>query len=347
MIVAVDCVLEEVDYQSVAASEVEQRLETDASVEALVIAGPTFVGAAMPDLLGALDRRPVPVLALLDELSQLKFVPTWVDDFAIAPVSAHELKARLARAAQRHARQSDERRKTEVLSAMGSMVGGVAHDVRNRLFGISATIDAFQSHTRNQPDLLPFFEVLHAELSKLGRHLTDLVDYGRASLLQSAPAQLRDAISEAVILAKDLAASSGVTVDAQLPSSLPLLLFDQRRIVQLFHNLLINSIHQAPNGRIALEISFERGAERLLVTARLRDDGRGLPAGELETLFDPRFSRRAGGIGLGLAIARRIAEAHGGAVRADQSPSGGTVITVQLSLAEAGVATQRARPAST
>jgi signal transduction histidine kinase len=332
-IVAVDCVLDVSSSISAVASDAEQLIARE-DVGGVVLAISAFTDPGISGIRDVIAARAIPAIAMLDELAQLALVPIWVDDFVVLPVADAVLLTRVERAARRTAVRLDERRRSEVLSAMGAVVGGVAHDVRNRLFGISATIDAFQSHTRNRPELSPFFDVLHDELSRLGRHLTELLDYGRASALELKPGHLRDAVWEAVALGQDLASSAGTTVEVRVPSQLPSLLFDHRRIVQLFHNVLVNAVQHAPKGRVHLEISMELQGSKRVVVGRVHDNGIGFPPTEISRLFEPYFTRRSGGIGLGLAIVRRVAEAHGGAVRAENRPEGGALITIVLPLTE-------------
>jgi len=110
---------------------------------------------------------------------------------------------------------------------------------------------------------------------------------------------------------------------------LPPLALDAGRMEQVLENLLANAVQHAPCGtcvRLAARLAEGEGAVELCV----EDEGPGIETADLERLFEPFFSRRKGGTGLGLPIVQRIVEAHGGVVRAANRPQGGAIFTVTL-----------------
>jgi signal transduction histidine kinase len=104
---------------------------------------------------------------------------------------------------------------------------------------------------------------------------------------------------------------------------------------QVLENLVANAVHHAPRGT-AVHVTVELTDGERAVAFRVEDEGPGIAPADLERLFEPFFSRRDGGTGLGLPIVHRIVDAHGGMVRAANRPTGGAVFTCHPPLARAG-----------
>jgi signal transduction histidine kinase len=115
---------------------------------------------------------------------------------------------------------------------------------------------------------------------------------------------------------------------------------------QVLENLLANAVHHAPRGT-SVRLTVDLADNGRAVSFRVEDDGPGVASADLERLFEPFFTRRQGGTGLGLPIVQRIVEAHGGVVRAANRPQGGAVFTVTLPVPTPEVVSAlRDRPAS-
>jgi len=214
-------------------------------------------------------------------------------------------------------RMQETLRRGETLSAMGNLVAGVAHEVRNPLFGISATLDAYAAEL-SRPGYEEFASALRSEVARLTVLMHELLQYGRPAELQVAPALLRDVVASAI---------KGPRVENAVPASLPPLLLDASRMRQVFENLIDNSMQLAPpNGTIRISASVDGDA----VLCRIEDDGPGFADADLDRVFEPFFTRRHGGTGLGLSIVQRIVAEHGGRVTAANREGGGAVVTIQL-----------------
>jgi PAS domain S-box-containing protein len=225
----------------------------------------------------------------------------------------------------------DSLRKSETMSAMGGLVAGVAHEVRNPLFGISATLDAFESRFRNRTEYRRYFEILKERVQRLNELMQQLLDYGKPIRLDLADICLRKVAREAIQACAPLAAAAGVDVVAKLAPDLPPLMGDRMRIFQVFENLLENAIQHSPrDGRVVVRVGGT-GDGRLRFS--IEDSGPGFRPEDLDRIFEPFFSRRRGGTGLGLSIVQRIVEQHEGEICAANRPEGGAVMSVTLPLA--------------
>lgn len=231
-------------------------------------------------------------------------------------------------------RLQESLRRSETMSAMGALVAGVAHEVRNPLFGISATLDAFESRFGGKKDFRRYFDVLQGEVRRLSELMHQLLDYGKPARLDLAEMPADEILVQACAACGPLAERAGVTVVPEVGGGLPLVQVDRGRISQVFLNLLENAIQHSPRGgSVVLRAETVQGdADRQGVRFVVEDSGPGFLPGDLHHVFEPFFTRRRGGTGLGLSIVQRIVEQHGGEVAASNRPGGGASIQVLLPL---------------
>jgi PAS domain S-box-containing protein len=244
---------------------------------------------------------------------------------AAAIVIAHDVTAVV--------RLQDSVRRNEAMAAMGALVAGVAHEVRNPLFSMTATLDAFEARQGAEQAGQRHIRVLRTQLGRLQQLMRELLDYGRPPQLAIAPIVFDDVARQALDESALVARERCVTVSYVPDPALPAIRADRDRLVQVYVNLLTNAIHHSPQGTGVIMRArrvAENGGEWLEAT--VEDSGSGFRAEDLPRVFEPFFSRRAGGTGLGLALVQRIVEQHGGAVAAGNRPVGGAQVTVRLPL---------------
>jgi signal transduction histidine kinase len=225
-------------------------------------------------------------------------------------------------------------RRARTLEAMGSLVAGVAHEVRNPLFSISATVDALESELAAHSDFPESAALLRSQVNRLSQLMRDLLDYGRPAELQRGNVRLADVARRAVRTCANLVRDKEVRVEEQFGDELPLLLIDGGQVEQALQNLLANAIQHAPAGSVVrlTGVLDTSGAEPRACCC-VEDEGPGIPTDSLPRVFEPFFSRRKGGTGLGLSIVHRVAEAHGGDVKAENREGRGARFTLMLPVA--------------
>ena len=213
---------------------------------------------------------------------------------------------------------------------MGALVAGVAHEVRNPLFGITATVDALEARAGLDGPYAPYLRVLHEQAGRLARLMVDLLEYGRLHELKPEMVSTAEAVEDARQQCAGLAHERGIAVVSHVASQAVLHL-DLERVSRALRNLIENAIQFSPPGESVVvetrEIHDDRGD---WLVYDVRDHGPGFREEDLGQVLEPFFSRRRGGTGLGLSIARRIAEEHGGTVQASNRPGGGAVVTLRL-----------------
>jgi signal transduction histidine kinase len=225
------------------------------------------------------------------------------------------LTLNLARTVTRQKLERDrlqtELRRSERLAALGKLLAGVAHEVRNPLAGIRSTAQLWQRGIG--PDAESFDDLL-SEVDRLDGIVERLLHFSRADAQEMFPSDLNALAVEAARLASPLAEGHGVRIETHLGPSLPPALMAPPAVLQILRNLTTNAIQAMPDGGL-LRISTRLDPTTRRVELEVSDTGHGLEPEALAHLFEPFFTTKSNGTGLGLAIAREIALAHRGELR--------------------------------
>lgn len=249
---------------------------------------------------------------------------------ALALVLTFGLAAQLRREAAERDRLQDELRRSERLAAMGKLLAGVAHEVRNPLAGIRAIAQLWRRGLGFNDE---GFDRLTEEVDRLEGIVSRLLHFGRAELQEHSPEDLNAVVLQSVRLVEDLARKHHVEILLELAPDLPMVPMASAAILQIFRNLTVNAIQMMPDGGwLKLSTHYNRPARS--VEARVRDTGPGLPPEARSHLFEPFFTTKPEGTGLGLATAREIALAHRGDLLAEApgKTGGGAVFLLTLPL---------------
>ena len=233
------------------------------------------------------------------------------------------------------ARMEESLRRSERMSSVGALVAGVAHEVRNPLFGISATLDAFEArfgdafeaHITDQ--FRRYTSALREQLQRMNELMYDLLELGRPASSVLTPGPLAPVIASAVSSVRMLAQHTAVAVETRLSPDLTNVPMDQTRLLQVFENLLRNAIQHSSAGGV-VEMSAAYDAESESVVVLVEDRGTGFRDEDLPRLFEPFFTRRRGGTGLGLSLVQRIVDDHHGHIEIRNREGGGASVRVSL-----------------
>jgi PAS domain S-box-containing protein len=224
----------------------------------------------------------------------------------------------------------DALRRSERMSAMGSLVAGVAHEVRNPLFGIAAALDAFEAEFGSGPEQAEYIEVLRNDVGRLNRLMQDLLDYGSPHGIVRRTQSLRPVIAETLRVCAPRAKEKQIEIRQEVDAALPDASFDADRLLQVFKNVVENAIDFSSPGSDVTIRGIGDGNGTLILT--VADHGPGFPHADLAHVFEPFFSRRPGGSGLGLAIAQKIVTEHEGTIAAMNGEGGGGMVEIRLPL---------------
>jgi PAS domain S-box-containing protein len=221
----------------------------------------------------------------------------------------------------------------EQMAALGAVTAGVAHEVRNPLFAISASMDALRVMLAQKPEVHKLLDVAGGEVRRLSELLEDLLEYGKPSAPAARESELRAVLAAAVAGRQAQAVSSRVRIVlGDGAESLPVRL-DEGRMRRVFENAIDNAVQHSPvGGEIRIEAERIEEPGGLWARCRVLDEGQGIAAYDLPHLFEPFFTRRRGGTGLGLSIAQKIVREHGGRIRIGNRPVAGAELIVDLPL---------------
>jgi len=224
-------------------------------------------------------------------------------------------------------------RQSKLMSLLGSVVAGVAHEVRNPLFGISSILDAFEKRFSDRVEYQRYTDVLRSEIGRLTILMEELLEYGKPFLGELYPASLEEIISRSIRACLPAAEVAQVTLVNNVHEALPRIMVDRRRLSTVFINLIENAIQHSPsNGRVTVEASLTSEGNQQWIDCVINDLGPGIQDEDLAKIFEPFFSKRRGGTGLGLAIAQKTMEAHGGKLLASNNPEGGACMIARFPL---------------
>ena len=275
-----------------------------------------------------------------------------------------DLASAVNQMAARLAQYETETRQSERLRTLGTLGGGIAHQIRNAATGCRIALDLHKrdchlAAQKNATEGVPYSangnadEPLHVatrQLELIESHIRRFLTLGRASTNKHLPLDLNEVLDEAIELVEPTAANIGVRIERQLSSAPLMASGDRESLVQMFVNLLTNAAEAAAHARVTATAG-RSPAEELAVSIRATrigsrceiaviDPGPGPSPAIQSRLFEPFATDKPGGTGLGLVVARQIAEDHGGSIRWDRErdPEGERtrfLVTLPIEIGEA------------
>ena len=217
----------------------------------------------------------------------------------------------------------------ERLAVLGQLAGGVGHELRNPL-GVIKNSAYFLNMTLTEADekTKKHLALIDRETEKADKIISDLLDFSRLKSPNRSSVKINRLIRQTLA---DFPTPPEVRVTCRLASHLPPLLLDQTQIGQVFANIVSNALEAMPQGgRLRVETKMEDDS----VMVSFTDTGGGIPKENLEKIFQPLFTTKVKGIGLGLAISKKLVEAHGGKIWAESNGERGSTFHVNLPLPE-------------
>jgi signal transduction histidine kinase len=254
--------------------------------------------------------------------------------------SHHELEGRVAERTGELETALGELRETqeslvrkEKLAMLGLLAGGVGHELRNPLGVMTNAIYYLGAVLKDAPaEIREYLDILRTQIKLSEKIVGDLLDFARIRPPQFESLSVKQIVDEQLERAGPL---GGVNVKHDFPPDLPFVRVDRVQIGQVVLNLITNAL-QAMDGNGASLTFRGRHAGAGFVRLDVIDTGTGIAPEQMRRLFEPLFTTKARGIGLGLAVSRNLVQANGGAISADSIPGSGTTMAVSLPAAEAG-----------
>ena len=223
-------------------------------------------------------------------------------------------------------------REVERLATAGELAAGMAHEIRNPLAAILNATALLTEETGLTPDeRASTLAALRTEARRLNRILSDFLQFARPRQARRAPGDIREVVQHvSSLIREDGSHAPRVDVRVAVDPAVPRFAFDRDQVTQVLWNVALNAV-EAMNGRgrLSLEVNRRNGDVALSVS----DTGAGIAAENLPRVFEPFYTGKPNGSGLGLTIAERIVGAHGGRIEIDSELGRGTRVTLLFPLA--------------
>ena len=219
---------------------------------------------------------------------------------------------------------------------LARLLGRLAHEIRNPLSSLDIHVQLLEEDLaklapETKKSLKPRLEIIHGELHRLESIVERFLRLAGPSALDLEPVKIPKIVTHVCELLRAEASMRQIEIVTQIEHSLPPVIADPIRLTQALMNLVINAVQAVEkNGRVQVSATKFTAGDTLVL--QVQDNGPGIPANKLEEVFDPYFTTKPEGIGLGLWIARQIAVAHGGTLRTENAPVGGAIFTLLLPL---------------
>ncbi|MDP6528570.1 MAG: ATP-binding protein [Gemmatimonadota bacterium] len=227
----------------------------------------------------------------------------------------------------------EEVRRADRLAALGRLSAAVAHEIRNPLAGIRTSAEVLLSRLAHSGKDAELASIIVEETDRLDRIVGSLLMFAEPPEPDLEPVDLSSILHRAAHLVGGRAAKRGVTVSVKASPEVPCPLADRDQILQVVLNLTLNGVEASPEGGEVRLLIFDDSTEDLpAVRVVVEDDGPGVPLTIRERVFDPFFSTKSGGTGLGLPVCQHILRRHGGTLRMETSPEGASRATALLPL---------------
>ncbi len=238
-------------------------------------------------------------------------------------------------------RLEEQMRRADRMAALGGLAAGVAHEIRNPLGSIKGLTQLLGEGVGENLPQKRYVETIVKEVDRLNRVVEELLSFARPSRTEAQRSDLNEILDKALSLAKHVKASEKVELEKDYSDELPLVMVDGEKLKQAFLNIILNAFEAMPHGgelKISTIYSSSTigGRRRRLeppgpnIKIELSDTGRGISREEQERIFDPFYTTKEDGSGLGLSITHQIIAAHKGRMDVESKVGKGTTFTVTL-----------------
>lgn len=222
-------------------------------------------------------------------------------------------------------------RRADKLAALGTLAAGVAHEVKNPLHALSLNLHLLTQEVtapeRSDAEVAGYLNILRDEIQRIHRIVENFLRFARPPVPETKPIDLNGTIERVLSLVAFDAAARDVRIQTQLDPGLDSIPADDGQLCQVFLNVAINALQaMQPGGTLTVRTRVDGP----FVESLFKDTGAGIRPEHLPHLFDPYFTTRPGGVGLGLVIAHRIVEGHHGTIDVDSEPGSGTAVVIRL-----------------
>jgi two-component system NtrC family sensor kinase len=215
----------------------------------------------------------------------------------------------------------------ERFSSMGAMAASIAHEIKNPLVPIQTFAHLLPQMYHDAEFREEFSHTVVYEVERINRLVSQMLDLVRKPSYDRAPVDLEELINRLLVIIRPECERHHIRVVVDLPPTLPTITGVAGQLYQAILNVLMNAVQaMGDDGELAITITHEEQ----LITCRIADNGPGVPPDHLARIFEPLFTTKVGGHGLGLALTYQFVRSHGGEIRAECAPGAGLTVIITL-----------------
>ncbi len=232
----------------------------------------------------------------------------------------------------------DDPQRKERIAYMGTFVVTLVHEIKNPLAGIRGSAQLLSKRLEEEEELLPYTHIIVREADRLNSILKGLLDFARPHRLKKKKINIHKVLDDVILLLER--EENAPTIVKQYDPSLPPIKGDEEELIQVFMNIVKNAMEATERKGCPITVAtrmvtefhlIEHGSkEAKFVEVEVEDTGCGIPPEDLENIFNPFFTTKKGGSGLGLPLSYKIIREHGGFLRIESRPRKGTKAHIYL-----------------
>lgn len=213
------------------------------------------------------------------------------------------------------------------MSALGHLSAGLAHEIRNPLASIEGAAGIVQREPENEIRRAEFLGIIQEESRRLNRLVTSFLDFARPRAPELRPTDAGALVNTVLNLVSHTTTRSDITFRTEIATDLKPLRCDAEQLKQVVLNLMLNAVQAMPEGGEVF-VSVKNSREALII--RVKDGGHGIPEKDVDSIYDPFFTTKETGTGLGLPVAYQIIEQHGGELALEENGPSGACFTIRI-----------------
>lgn len=220
--------------------------------------------------------------------------------------------------------KQEEQLRSDKMKMVGELAAGMAHEIRNPLTAIQGFI---QLSKKTGYNIEPWYDVIMGEISRVGELTVEFLQFSKTRATNMKVEKIAHCMARVYSLCKSEAASCGHTIEMDVTDQNIMVLMDPDKIIQVLINLIRNAFQAMEQSG---QVYFQLSREGAMAVIKVRDHGKGIPASEINKIFDPFYTTKEEGTGLGLSLCQKIITDHEGYIKVESEVGSGTVFIVSL-----------------
>lgn len=221
----------------------------------------------------------------------------------------------------------------ERLSLTGKLARTIAHEVRNPLTNLNLALDQLRKEFPEESDSAKLYgDIIERNANRIEQLVSEMLRSSRPKELYLELTEVETLLEDTLKLATDRLRLNQMTLETEYGRHMPRILVDKDKIQIAFLNIIINAIEAMVPGKGVLSVSASQSGR--LLTVAIQDNGKGIDSADVNKLFDPFFSDKQSGMGLGLTSTKNILDSHGAVIKVDSVQGSGTTFVIEFHLAE-------------